>query len=61
MHKMAVADVTDFPNWYCNQWLHTYGSQKSDRFGFSALCLHFRAALMNFDKNSSAIKSKCPQ
>ena len=55
MHKMAVADVTDFQNWCCNQWLHTYGSQKSDRFGFSAVCLHFRAALMNFDKNSSAI------
>ena len=54
MHKMAVADVTYFPNWYCKQWLHTYGSQKSDRFGFSAVCLHF-------DKNSSAIKTKSPQ
>ena len=33
---MAVADVTDLPNWYCNQWRYTYGSQKSNRFVFSA-------------------------
>ena len=58
MHKMAVADVTDFPNWYCNQWLHIYWSQKWDRFGFSAVCLHFTAVWIKFAEKVSVIKSK---
>ena len=61
MHKMAVADVTDLPNWYCNQWRYTYGSQKSNRFGFSAVCLHFTAVLVKFAEKTSAIKGKSPQ
>ena len=61
MHEMAVADVTDFPNSYWNQWSHPYGTQISNRFGFSAVCLHFTAVLVKFSEKTSAIKTKCPQ
>ena len=40
---MAVVGISDFQNWYQKQWLHPDGSQKSNRFGFSAVCLHSTA------------------
>ena len=42
-HFLAVATVSDLQNSYCNQWPHPYEPQISNKFVFSAVCLHFTA------------------
>ena len=60
-HFLAVAAVSDLQNSYCNQWTHPYEPQISNRFVFSAICLHFTAVLVKFSEKTSAIKTKSPQ
>ena len=60
-HFLAVATVSDLQNSYCNQWTHPYEPQISNRFVFSAICLHFTAVLVKFSEKTSAIKTKSPQ
>ena len=60
-HFLAVATVSDLQNSYCNQWPHPYEPQISNRFVFSAICLHFTAVLVKFSEKTSAIKTKSPQ
>ena len=60
-HFLAVATISDLQNSYCNQWTHPYEPQISNRFVFSAICLHFTAVLVKFSEKTSAIKTKCPQ
>ena len=60
-HFLAVATISDLQNSYCNQWPHPYEPQISNRFVFSAICLHFTAVLVKFSEKTSAIKTKCPQ
>ena len=60
-HFLAVATISDLQNSYCNQWPHPYEPQISNRFVFSAICLHFTAVLVKFSEKTSAIKTKSPQ
>ena len=55
-HFLAVATVLDLQNSYWNQWSHPYEPQISNRFVFSAVCLHFTAILVKFAQKKSDIK-----